>query len=175
MAQIQIPLIEMGEDLYTLVDRRYNSKPLVKLLLKAGTDPNKKDKYGRTPLMGATVCGLRNTVVALLEAPDIDRDATDVFGRTALMEATTRRHRRIAKLLSRDHRDDPEWGSFHPGDDFGPRGNVICAVCRASTFLECANRCSICNFAQFDICEECQRFGAICLDDTHQLVKQEKS
>ncbi|RHZ65538.1 uncharacterized protein CDV56_109435 [Aspergillus thermomutatus] len=145
-----------------LVECRYDSKSLVKLLLKAGSDPNKKDKYGRTPLMGATVRGKGNIVAALLEAPDIDRDATDLFGRTALMEAMSRNQPRITKLLSQDRGEDLACDSSDDGDEFEDDGDVMCDICGASTG------------DQFDICEECRRCGATCLDDTHRLAKRQK-
>jgi ankyrin repeat protein len=154
--------------IHLLVERRYNRKRLVKLLLKAGTDPNKKDKYGRTALMGATVLGQENIVAALLEAPNIDRDATDVFGRTALMEASTRNQPHITKLLSQGRGDDPAWHSFDASDNFGPRGDVICEICRAWTFRESAYHCKVCYGDRFQICEECRRCGAVCLDETHR-------
>jgi ankyrin repeat protein len=111
------------------MERRCDFESLVQLLLKAGSDPNKKDKYGRTPLMGATVRGLGNIVAALLEAPDIDRDATDVFGRTALMEATARNQCRITKLLSQDRGEDLVWDSSEDSVESGDHGDIICDIC----------------------------------------------
>jgi hypothetical protein len=117
--------------------------------------------------MGATVLGQENIVAALLEAPNIDRDATDVFGRTALMEASARNQPHITKLLSQGRGDDPAWHPFDASDNFGPRGDVICDICRAWTFRESAYHCRVCYGDRFHICDECRRCGAVCLDETH--------
>lgn len=82
------------------VKYEFNSKEPVAQLLKAGSNPNMKDKYGRTPLMGAEVRKMEQVVAALLEAQSLDRDATDVFGRTALIEATKICNLRLVKFLS---------------------------------------------------------------------------
>lgn len=90
---------EKGQTPLSLVVKRgFNSNELVTQLLKAGSNPNIKDEYGRTLLMGATVRGMDQVVIALLEAPNIVRDASDTFGRIVLIEATRRREYRLSKL-----------------------------------------------------------------------------
>ena len=55
-------------------------------LLKAGADPNSRDKEGATALMQASAYGFENVVQLLIEH-GAEVDATDANGRTALMYA----------------------------------------------------------------------------------------
>ncbi|KAJ9320700.1 hypothetical protein DTO027B5_9115 [Paecilomyces variotii] len=152
-----------------------NSKALVRSFLRAGCEPNRKDKYGRTPLMGATVRGMTKFVTALLEAPNLNRDATDNFGRTALLEATARNKPCIQGLLLQPGAG-AETQIVHPStvldepskDDDG----LFCDIYGAPESPNLAYHCSICNEDNFDVCEECKKWGATCLDATHEMTQR---
>lgn len=165
---------EDGRTLLSLsVKLGFNSKSLVRSLLRIGCNPNRKDRYGRTPLMGATVQGMTEFVTALLEAPSLDRDATDNFGRTALLEATARNKPRILGLLLQP---GAEAQMVHPSTLVNEltelkEGDLICNICWAPESQDLAYHCSICHEGNFDICEECKKWGATCLDGTHEMTK----
>ncbi|OJJ42787.1 hypothetical protein ASPZODRAFT_136921 [Penicilliopsis zonata CBS 506.65] len=159
---------------------------MVQILLEAGADPNIKAKYGRTPLMGATVGGSIRIVKVLLEAPTLDREATDNFGRTALMEAVARNRPRILELLSWPG----EGRMMHPSTvsneltngvlseykdlsdyDVPPEyDHISCDVCRIDTSLYDAYHCLICHEGKFHICEECKKWGARSLYGTFKKI-----
>ncbi|KAJ9235265.1 hypothetical protein DTO169E5_6231 [Paecilomyces variotii] len=154
-----------------LAKRRLNSKALVRSLLRAGCNPNRKDKYGRTALMGAIVQGMTEFVTALLEAPNLDRDATDNFGRTAVLEATARNKPCILGLLLQP---SAETQMAHPStllDELTKEDGLFCDICRAPESGDLVYHCSICHEDNFDICEECKKWGATCLDVTHEMTQ----
>ncbi|CAI7672767.1 unnamed protein product [Penicillium viridicatum] len=199
--------------IFRLIQLGLNSKSLVRALIRAGCDPNVRDQYGRTPLMGATVHGMGEFVAAILEAPNIDRDAKDIFGRTALMEATARNKKRISILLTESKgnvNDDESPMKIHEREheilyptsqDMGlapltegmferPGEGVMsfaflagsmpedpgleCDICGAPESRQVAYNCKICHNGDFDICEECKKWGATCLDETHKVGKRKE-
>ena len=60
---------------------------LLSLLITAGADVNKADKYGMTPLRAAACNGHTECVRHLLAAPGIDVNKADKYGRTPLYTA----------------------------------------------------------------------------------------
>ncbi|KAJ9204753.1 hypothetical protein DTO166G4_7855 [Paecilomyces variotii] len=158
--------------LYLSVKLGLNSKALVRSFLRAGCDPNRKDKYGRTPLMGATVRGMTKFVTALLEAPNLDRDATDNFGRTALLEATARNKPLIRDILLQP---SAETQMAHPSTSLDEQISYpghLCGICGVHEWRDLAYHCSICDEGHFDMCEECKKWGATCLDATHEMTRR---
>jgi ankyrin repeat protein len=71
---------------------------IVKLLLKAGANPDTKDNYGETALMRASLSGHKDIVILLLKA-GANPDTKDNYGETALMKASYNGHKEIVKLL----------------------------------------------------------------------------
>lgn len=140
--------------LLLVVEHGFNSKALVTQLLKAGSNPNTRDKNGRTPLMDATVRGMGQVVKALLESPNIERDASDIFGRTALMEATRRHKPRLVKLLSQGYEEALSIDFDDDDHEFEDEGDLICDICGTWAFREDAYHCSICDNDNFDICDD---------------------
>lgn len=124
--------------------------------------------------MGAAVQGSGDFVTALLDEPSLDRDATDNFGRTAVIEAIERNQPRILSLLSQTK---PKAGTqiVHPSalkDWLTEYDGLACDICQAPVSRDLAYHCSICNEDDFDICDECKKRGATCLDSTHVLTER---
>lgn len=75
-----------------------NQENIVKLLAGKGADPNLKNKSGGTPLMSATLRGLKALVDTLI-ACGADVNAHEWYRRTPLFTALEKGHEVIAKLL----------------------------------------------------------------------------
>ncbi|CAI7596712.1 unnamed protein product [Penicillium pancosmium] len=56
--------------------------------------------------------------------------------------------------------------------DNSDRG-ILCDICGARIPREAALNCKICNNGDFDLCVECKKWGATCLNDKHELVNRE--
>ncbi|CAI7668312.1 unnamed protein product [Penicillium bialowiezense] len=151
--------------LQILSQTRKSSRSLVSALLKAGSNPNDRSKFGRTPLMNAIACGSDEMAAALLEAPNVDRDATDIFGRTAFVEATRTRNHNIMKLLAPGCEvDQPLVFNSKP-----PLQSVLenyrCDICRIGvTNQPKFSRVSFMH-DELNICQECRKLGAESMGD----------
>ena len=86
----------------------HRSLPIVKELLNAAADPNRRDANGKTPLHDAIGIGNQKIVAELLASPRIDitlrtgRTKYSEVGETALEYASNRGKQRIKKMLA-DH------------------------------------------------------------------------
>ena len=72
---------------------------VIKLLLEGGAKPDKKDKYGMTPLYVVAMRGNMGAVQMLLDA-GADPNACNIYGETPQSKAAKVGNREIAKLLS---------------------------------------------------------------------------
>ncbi len=72
---------------------------LLSLLITAGADVNKADKYGMTPLRAAACNDHTECVRHLLAAPGIDVNKADKYGRTPLSWAAREGHAECVRLL----------------------------------------------------------------------------
>lgn len=61
---------------------------------------------------------------------------------------------------------------FSDVDNESEKDDLICDICGAWTSYKDAYHCSICDNGNFDNCEECKEWGAICLNDTHEMINQ---
>ena len=77
----------------------YGNTEKLRLLIIAGADVNKADKYGRTPLYRAAFSGHTECVKLLLAAPAIDVNKADKDGKTPLFCAIWEGHKEVVKLL----------------------------------------------------------------------------
>lgn len=156
------PTNERGQTpLQVLSQARKDSRSLGSALVKAGGNPNPRSKFGRTPLMNAIVGGLYKMTTALLEAPNIDRDAADIFGRTAITEVAKTQNYKILKLL----RPDCEVDQPLVVNSERPKQNHRCDICRIWTRDEspCSHVCFMYN--RVYVCEECRKLGAESMED----------
>lgn len=87
--------IDKSKILLKLGDSDYK---LFKALLKLGSNPNVKNKYGTTPLILAATPGRANIISLFLDA-NADIDAQDNTGSTALMYAASYGHLKAVEIL----------------------------------------------------------------------------
>ncbi|OTA04193.1 hypothetical protein A9Z42_0047670 [Trichoderma parareesei] len=86
-------------DSSTLAKLVWEDRPdLIKFMMRFGTDPAHKDKYGRTALHAAAVCGHLNSAKALLSA-GADVNAVDNSGLTPLQTALINKEAGVAREL----------------------------------------------------------------------------
>jgi hypothetical protein len=54
-----------------------------------------------------------------------------------------------------------------------PKGLIVCDVCISCIpDVSIHYHCGICTKGDFDMCQECVASGALCLDQSHKLVKR---
>lgn len=149
---------------------------LVKLLLAQNcVNPNRKDKFGRTPLMVAAIRGHEAALKLLLHKDGIQSELRDTFGRTARTDALKRGNLHIVRLLCQKQGDN---SVVHEDESSGQRqeadqGRIFCSIClgfvpNASYHYHCGEY----DRGDFDACQECIESGASCFDGSHALVRR---
>ncbi|PYH64536.1 ankyrin repeat domain-containing protein [Aspergillus vadensis CBS 113365] len=144
-------------------------------LLKAGCDPNAKDRYRCTPLMSATVHGKVRVIAALLESLRIDQDALDDCGRSAFSEDQRAKYfHDILGILSQCSDKISSLPESILRMD-GYQGGMACDVWQIYIDGDGAYyRCSTCNNYQFAICDDCKARGIMCLNGSHEMRQFEQ-
>ncbi|KAJ5726633.1 ankyrin [Penicillium malachiteum] len=155
------------------------AEDLVLLLLKAGSSPDCRDAYNRTPLIIATTLGMARVVAALLEILDThtDLEIKDFYGRSAITEATRRNKNQILKLLTRDSDYCPNSSMSCILSDaelvkVPERFDDICSVCMVPLLNDSQDHYSCQQCASFKICRECEDWQVTCLHPGHEIVLQ---
>ena len=96
----QKKLAAMGiTDYDSAILEAYDNPEKLALLITAGADVNKENKYGHTPLYWAADKGDTECVKLLLAAPGIDVNKADKYGYTSLYRAVRANHTQCTKLL----------------------------------------------------------------------------
>ena len=107
-----IQINRAGRDRLTAlaIASRKGHKEIVELLLKEGAEPNKRDKYGTTPLHYAALYGRMAIVETLLHSEaDVDADVAAVIDKCTPYDlAKLMRHQAIMDLLEAHRRDKAE-------------------------------------------------------------------
>lgn len=140
-------------------------------LFTKNSQVNSRDYYGMTVLSVAVRCGRKKMIEQLLAIPDVDINSQDNFGRTPLWWAQKQGYIDIAERLH-EYANSASLNILAVDlPTGGPKtfDNCCkyCVVCLCSN--ECWLRCYHCAHRDFNICRECQRLGAHCLDKSHTL------
>lgn len=159
-----------GVVFYAASENRYNNLTVLFTLTNI-RDIHHPDLYGRTPLHVAATRGHLQSVLTLLKSDGVDREAQDEFSRTPLSDAVVRKRSDVVKALEKFS----ETGSQLAFESVVEATSqleveVDCDICGVDILKgEAFYYCTICNGADFDICEVCYHLGARCLDSSHQM------
>jgi hypothetical protein len=152
---------------------------VVKLLLdKDSVNPESQDSYGQTSLLVAAGNGHLPVVKLLLTRASVKPDSEDTFGRTALSRATASGYSDIATLILESY---IKYEIIVPDCDLDvtsppvseQESRIQCDICISWILnVNIHYHCGICHNGNFDLCQECITSGAMCLHDSHILVKR---
>ncbi|KAF2628860.1 hypothetical protein BU25DRAFT_390834 [Macroventuria anomochaeta] len=147
-------------------------KETLGILILRGNIPQLQDNHGRTLLWWAAAGGDIATVEALINKHNIDPQTADRFGRKPFWIATKKGHSAVSKLLNGYGGDTNGEGvtSRDSSNDWSPMECDVCLT-RIPT-SECHYHCSLCIGGDWDVCEDCRRRGATCMEMAHTLVKR---
>lgn len=135
------------------------------------------DQYGRTPLHVAATRGHLQSVLTLLKTDGVDREAQDEFSRTPLSDAVVRKRFDVVKALETFSETSSQVTlESVVGATSQLEVEVDCDICGVGILKgEAFYDCTICNGADFDICEVCYHLEARCLDSSHEMeLRHEK-
>lgn len=145
---------------------REGNDDVVKLLLSSDkVNPNSEDCYSSTPLSIAARSGKEQVVKLLLMQKGIEFNSVNKFDRTPIFWVAIKGHSRIVKLLLEKYKDA---GVFTCADDLPKaidnsrcaKGHLRCNSCTmGNADAESHKRCEICQFVNFDICQQCCSLG----------------
>ncbi|OQD71694.1 hypothetical protein PENPOL_c001G06226 [Penicillium polonicum] len=180
-AVIQL-LLEKGADIntkdnasrgvfyYAASENRYNN--LTALFTSTNIkNIHQPDLYGRTPLHVAAARGHLESVLTLLKSDSVDCEAQDEFNRTPLFDAIVRKRSDVVKALETFSGTSSQVTVESAVEATSqPVMHVFCDICGVDILKgEVFYYCTICNGADFDICEMCYHLGARCLDSSHEI------
>jgi ankyrin repeat protein len=150
------------------------------LIEKYKIDLNLKDEWSRTLLSYAAEHGLERAVKLLCLTDTVRINTADRYGRTPMWWASRKGHTTVVRLLS----EIPEVykkGVGIPENEMMMattseavlEGPVVCDVCESGIpYASIHYHCDICAKGDFDMCQKCVASGALCLDQSHKLVKR---
>jgi ankyrin repeat protein len=133
-----------------------------------------QDYYGRTLLWWAAAGGKTATIEALIQKHNIDPQTADNFGRTPFWIASKKGHNAASKLLQA-YVGEPNTSPTAPPNGNHDQSDLECDVCTSNIpENDACYHCSLCAAGDWDVCEDCRRCGATCLETAHVLVKRAK-
>ncbi|KAJ5977574.1 hypothetical protein N7501_000916 [Penicillium viridicatum] len=180
-AVIQL-LLEKGADIntkdndnrgvvfYAASENRYNN--LTALFTSTNIrNIHQPDLHGRTPLHVAAIRGHLQSVLTLLESDGVDCEAQDEFSRTPLSDAIVRKRFDVVRALETFSETSSQVTAESVVEATSQPGmHLLCDICGVDILKgEAFYYCTICNGADFDICEVCYHLGARCLDFSHEI------
>ncbi|KAF2623587.1 ankyrin [Macroventuria anomochaeta] len=147
-------------------------KEALELLISSGSISQLQDYYGRTLLWWAAAGGNIATVEALINQHNVDPQTADRFGRKPFWIATKKGHGAVSKLLNGyiDETDTERKASTKVNND---QPCLECDVCTSSIPTSARHyHCNFCTGGDWDVCEDCRKTEATCVEPSHTLVKR---
>ncbi|CAA9959481.1 Arp Ankyrin repeat protein [Pyrenophora teres f. maculata] len=145
---------------------------LLELLISNYIISRLQDYYGRTLIWWAAAGGNIATVETLINQHNIDPQTADRFGRKPSWIATKKGHDAISALLNGyvGETDKEQEASLKVSND---DSHLQCDVC-TSTIPKSAHHyhCNVCAGGDWDVCEDCTKTGATCVELAHTLVER---
>jgi ankyrin repeat protein len=133
-----------------------------------------QDYYGRTLLWWAAAGGNTATIEALIHKHNMDPQTADNLGRRPFWIASKKGHSAASKLLQAYVRE-PNTSPTAPPNGNHNQPSLECDVCTSHiSENDACYHCNLCAAGDWDICEDCRRCGATCLETAHVLVKWAK-
>lgn len=144
------------------------------LLADKRVEPDLRDHYSSTPLSAAVIHGHQELVRLLLASQRVKLDSKDDFGRSPLWWARRNGYPHILRSLldEAERRGIFVCISDLPVERIPMPDNErtrYCDVCTLWLEASLHYHCKLCNGGDFDICLECFKKGARCLEDRHVL------
>ncbi|CAN9361213.1 unnamed protein product [Alternaria alternata] len=130
------------------------------------------DYYDRTLLWWAAAGGDTATVETLINQHNIDSQEADRYGRKPSWIATKKGHGAVAILLDGwSEETDKEQKASPRVSNNPPR--LECDVCTSSIPISARHyHCKLCIGGDWDVCEDCRKMGATCMESAHTLVER---
>ena len=142
------------------------------LLITSGNISQLQDYYGRTLLWWAAAGGKTATVKALINKHNIDPQTADSFGRKPSWIAAKKGHGAVSKLLQ-TYDGKPNTSPTAPSNGSHTQPRLECDVCTSSISESVYHyHCNLCFGGDWDVCEDCRKCGATCVETAHILVKR---
>jgi ankyrin repeat protein len=133
-----------------------------------------QDYYGRTLLWWAAAGGKTATIEALIHKHNMDPQTADNLGRRPFWIASKKGHSAASKLLQVYVRE-PNTSPTAPPNGNHTQSGLECDVCTSHiSENDACYHCNLCAAGNWDVCEDCRRCGATCLETAHVLVKRAK-
>jgi ankyrin repeat protein len=131
-----------------------------------------QDYYGRTLLWWAAAGGEAATVEALIHKHNIDPQTADNFRRRPFWIALKKGHSAALKLLQANV-GEPNTSLTAPSKGNHNRSGLECDVCTSSISENVSHHhCNLCATRDWDMCKDCRKCGATCLETAHVLVER---
>jgi ankyrin repeat protein len=131
-----------------------------------------QDYYGRTLLWWAAAGGEIATVEALIHKHNIDPQTADNLGRRPSWIASKKGHSAASKLLQA-HVGEPNTSPTALSSGNHYQSGLECSVCTSSIPENISYyHCNLCDTGDWDVCEDCRKYGATCLETGHVLVER---
>jgi ankyrin repeat protein len=131
-----------------------------------------QDYYGRTPLWWAAAGGETATVEALIYKYNIDPQIADNFGWRPFWIASKKGHSATLKLLQA-YVGEPNTSPTALSNRNHYLSGLECYVCTSSIPENLSYyHCNLCATGDWDVCEDCRKYGAICMETGHVLVER---
>ncbi|KAJ5787905.1 hypothetical protein N7457_002895 [Penicillium paradoxum] len=145
---------------------------VVNLLLLHNALVNSMDRFLSTPLFMAVRNGHEEVVKRLIPLSDCNIDMEDGLGRSLFWWAARSQNREIARLFLRWAKEsNVEVPQSDPDEEYSQLipSTTYCDVCVRYICLNTLyHTCQVCY--DFDICSECSKAGAQCLDSSHEWI-----
>ncbi|OAF98565.1 uncharacterized protein CC84DRAFT_1106051, partial [Paraphaeosphaeria sporulosa] len=141
-------------------------------LITNGATSQLQDHYGRTPLWLAAAGGKTATVEALIKKHSVDHQIADNLGRKPSWIAVKKGHGAVSKVLQA-HDGESNTEPIVPPNGNHHQSRLECDVCTSKIPTTVFHyHCNLCAGGNWDICEDCRKCGATCVDPAHLLLKR---